>query len=65
MFRDFHIDFPNVRDYVSKLGMFSNTVSIPPSAVSISADFTAVRFIFLDKIRLMQYEKFATMRIFL
>ena len=36
-----------------------------PSAVSISADFAAVRFIFLDKIRLVRYEKFATMRIFL
>ena len=22
MFRDFHIDFPNVRDYVTKLGMY-------------------------------------------
>ena len=36
-----------------------------PSAVSISADFAAVRSIFLDKIRLVRYEKFATMQIFL
>ena len=35
-----------------------------PSAVSISKDFAAVWFILLDKICLMQYEKFTTMRIF-
>ena len=35
-----------------------------PSAVSISADFAAVRFIFLDKIRYVWYEKLATMLIF-
>ena len=34
------------------------------SAVSISADSATVRF-FLDKIRLVRYEKFATMQIFL
>ena len=36
-----------------------------PSAISISADFAAVRFIFLGKIRLIRYEKYATMQIFL
>ena len=31
---------------------------------TISADFAAVQFIFLDKIRLVRYEKSATMRFF-
>ena len=45
--------------------MIGNTVSIFLSAVSISLDFAAVRLIFLDKIRLVRYEKFVTMRNFL
>ena len=51
--------------HYKKLLKIMSSLEYSRSAVTISADFAAVRFIFLDKIHLVYYEKFATMRIFL
>ena len=45
--------------------IYTVTSEYSPSVVAISADFAAMWFIFHDKIRLVWYEKFSTMWIFL
>ena len=57
-----YIADPNVQPGKSYLK--KNNTEYSSSAVSMSADFVAVRFIFLDKIRLVN-KKFATMWIYL
>ena len=54
-----YLSTPERVELASALNLSETQVQYFPSALSISADFAAVRFIFLDKIRLVRYEKLA------